>query len=337
MPSQAARGAARGDVAPVPAAGARWASHMDRPNFYAGLAQFAGFDRAAEHRRDPAWISQRLAHPGARFLALWQSRNLVAEGPSPGPVFLASEDLVTLEGAAFEERAAFLGEDRTGPYFALELSRIDEDKIGRLIDGRGRFVDLRVVGALMEHRDASLLAYARGLLLWHARHLFCGTCGTPTRSEAAGHVRVCTGPACGAQHFPRTDPAVIVLVTYADRCLLARQAHWPPGMHATLAGFVEPGESLEDAVQREMREEAGVELGEIRYHSSQPWPFPSSIMLGFTAQALGPELKIDASELESGGWFSRDFVRSPQDPNIFRLSRVDSIAYRLIQDWLDSG
>ena len=223
------------------------------------------------------------------------------------------------------------------PYFALELSHLDEAEAARRFAGRGVFHDLRALGPRIDRRQGALLAYARAMMYWHQRHRFCGVCGAPTQSDQGGHVRHCTNAACKATHFPRTDPAVIMLVTLDDRCLLARQRQWPQGQHSTLAGFVEPGESLEDAVRREVREEAAVELASVRYHSSQPWPFPASIMLGFTATATSADYRINADELEGGGWFTREFLRAPHDPDEFRLPRPDSIARRLIEDWLASG
>ena len=148
-------------------------------------------------------------------------------------------------------------------------------------------------------------------------------------------MRRCANPACNTMHFPRTDPAVIMLVTDDDRALLGRNKNFPlPGMYSTLAGFVEPGESLEDAVAREVFEETGIRVGEVRYHSSQPWPFPSSIMLGFTAQALDTEIIIDPDEIEAAAWFDRRFLLRHADDDEFRLPRRDSIARRLIEDWL---
>src|SRR5262249_4560440 len=151
----------------------------------------------------------------------------------------------------------------------------------------------------------SLLAYARGLMHWHARHGFCGVCGSRTESASAGHVRKCTNPDCGASHFPRTDPAVIMLVHDGDKALLGRQKVWPQGMYSTLAGFVEPGESLEETVRREVYEETGIAVGEVVYHSSQPWPFPASLMIGFHAEARSRTINRVDSELEDAGWFSR--------------------------------
>jgi NAD+ diphosphatase len=173
------------------------------------------------------------------------------------------------------------------------------------------------------------------MVFWHTRHRYCGLCGSPTRSEEAGHMRRCTDAACNAMHFPRTDPAVIMLVTDGDRALLGRNKNFPlPGMYSTLAGFVEPGESLEDAVAREVREETGIEVGAVQYHSSQPWPFPGNIMLGFHAEARTTEITIDYGELEDARWFTRDWLSSHVDDDSFRLPRLDSIARRLIEDWL---
>jgi NAD+ diphosphatase len=170
---------------------------------------------------------------------------------------------------------------------------------------------------------------------WHARHHFCGVCGYPTQSAEAGHVRRCTNPTCGASHFPRTDPAVIMLVhDGGDRVILGRQAQWPPGMHSVLAGFVEPGENLEEAVTREVAEEVGIAVTDVRYQSSQPWPFPASIMLGFTARALATDLQLSDDELETARWYTRAELRASPESESFRLPRRDSIARRLVEDWL---
>jgi NAD+ diphosphatase len=299
---------------------------MTRINFYAGL----GLDRLADRRRDRDWIDQRLAV--ARVVPVWRARNLVIQGDTPEAVLMAAAEL-----AAIDAPRIFLGEADGVPYFAVDLSAFEEADIPTLLPSPGAFVDLRAVGALMDRQHGSLLAYARGLSHWHARHRFCGVCGFPTEIESAGHVRHCTNPECGADHFPRTDPAVIMLVTDGDRCLLARQQQWLPGMHSTLAGFVEPGESLEEAVAREVYEEAGIRVSDVTYHSSQPWPFPASIMLGFYAKAETTELRFDNSELETGGWFTREWIRAPHDPEKFRPPRIDSIARRLIEDWLAEG
>jgi len=186
----------------------------------------------------------------------------------------------------------------------------------------------------MPQQEGALLAYARGLTYWHDRHKFCGTCGAPTEIKAAGHQRQCTNPDCSAVQFPRTDPAVIMRITHGDRILMARQAIWAQGMHSVLAGFVEPGESLEDAVAREVYEEVGLKLTRIKYFSSQPWPFPSSLMLGFSAEATSDQFTVDENELESARWMTRpELLNSPEDAT-FKLPRKDSISRRLIEDWL---
>ena len=194
------------------------------------------------------------------------------------------------------------------------------------------FTDLRAVAGALPGGDASILAHARGLMHWRGQHGFCGVCGGTCESRSAGHVMRCT--ACGTSHFPRTDPAVIMLVHRGDNALLGHSHRFPnTAMYSTLAGFVEPGESLEEAVAREVHEESGVRVGRVYYHSSQPWPFPASIMLGFYAEALSEEVTIDPNELQDARWFSRAQIRDPQAHG-FALPRLDSIARRLIEDWM---
>jgi NAD+ diphosphatase len=187
------------------------------------------------------------------------------------------------------------------------------------------------VGSLLPAQEAGLLAYARALAHWHARHRFCGACGRENLVASAGHARPC--PACGNETFPRTDPAVIVLVISGERCLLGRAARFPTGMYSTLAGFLEPGESLEETLAREVYEEVGVRVVEAVYRSSQPWPFPQSLMLGFRARALGEELRIDPEEIEDARWFTRAELRHEENRPV-RLPSSDSIARYLIDEWL---
>ena len=309
-----------------------------RPNTYAA----GPLDRADHLRLDESWLAERQRDPQTRFVALWRARNLVT--PAAAQVDLNGVAAVWLEralGEALLPRAreqVFLGLQESRAYIALDLSHLEEDEAETLVGPDGNFRDLREVGPLLERDEAAVLAYARGLLHWHHRHRFCGLCGSQTESAQGGHVRRCTNSGCGTSHFPRTDPAVIMLIhDGGDRCVLGRQKIWPPGMHSTLAGFVETGESLEDAVAREVAEEVGLALEEIHYHSSQPWPFPSSIMLGFSARAAYAPLRVHTEELESAAWFSRaDLWASPEDER-FRLPRKDSIARRLIEDWLEEG
>ncbi|HVG82512.1 MAG TPA: NAD(+) diphosphatase [Methylomirabilota bacterium] len=299
---------------------------MRTPNHYAG----SSLDRAHLKRRDEAWLRERLAHPDSAVLPLWHGQPLVSGAEAPAPGLIAASEV---SAALLEGEWALLGIAGERAVFALDLPGAGEEPPD--FSRWGRFADLRQVGPILAREDAALLAYARGLMLWHERHRFCGVCGAATRSVEGGHQRRCTKEGCGAVHFPRTDPAVIMLVTSGGKALLGRQAAWPAGMHSTLAGFVEPGESLEEAVAREVMEEVGVPVSEVRYHSSQPWPFPASIMLGFTARALEEKLRLNPEEIEHAAWFTRAELRdSPEDERL-RLPRRDSIAYRLIRDWIE--
>jgi NAD+ diphosphatase len=295
-----------------------------RVNFYAT----GEFNRAVERREDVAWIRERLADPASRLYPIWRLRNYVSDPEAPRAVVLDPDRRAALVEAA--STVVLLGVDEEVAHFLIDISQLDEAAALAL----GHAVDLRTVGVLMPQREGALLAYARGLTFWHDRHKFCGTCGSPTEVKAAGHQRQCTNPDCGAVQFPRTDPAVIMRVTHGDKILMARQAVWAQGMHSVLAGFVEPGESLEDAVAREVYEEVGLRLTRIKYFSSQPWPFPSSLMLGFSAEATSADFKLDHDELESARWMTRpELLNSPEDAT-FKLPRKDSISRRLIEDWL---
>ena len=205
-------------------------------------------------------------------------------------------------------------------------------------DRFGTYRDLREIGPLLSREEAGILAYARAMTTWQARHQYCGRCGSPTESREAGHVMACNNASCGFLSFPRTDPAVIMLIhDGGNNCILGRQSVWRTGQHSILAGFVEPGESLEDAVIREVHEEVGIDIADVHYHSSQPWPFPSSIMLGFYGRAKETTLQVDTFELETARWFSRDEIKDCPDDDTFRLPRTDSISRRLIEDWISEG
>ena len=322
---------------------------MRAPNYYA----HPGFERAGLRRREPDWIRERLLDLSSVFIPVWRTQNLIIEleGNEPRAASITVEGLISVFGEIgdIDERLAhgqfvFLGLIDERAHFALDVSA-SEAALDMLrspalaAPGIGeagvRFADLRQLAGRLERREGALLALARAMLFWHSRHRFCGLCGNPTRSEEAGHMRRCTDPACQAMHFPRTDPAVIMLVTDGDRALLGRNKNFPlPGMYSTLAGFVEPGESLEDAVAREVREETAIEVSAVHYHSSQPWPFPANIMLGFYAQAVTREISLEDGELADARWFERGWLLSHEDDDEFRLPRRDSIARRLIEDWL---
>jgi NAD+ diphosphatase len=286
----------------------------------------AGIDRAAERRKDDRWVEARLRDPATRFTPVWEHRSFFVPGADPPRAAWltppAAEPL--LEAGAVP---ILLGVEGDVARFALLV--VDGGAVGG-----GEWDDLRGRGLRMPAHEAGLLAMARGLAHWHARHAFCGACGAPTDPREAGHVRVCGG--CGAQHFPRTDPAVIMRVEHEGRCLLGRQASWRPGVYSVLAGFVEPGESLEDAVAREVLEESGVPVADVRYHSSQPWPFPASLMVGFTARALSPAIRPE-DEMEEVRWFTRDEVRRGLEEGSFHFPSTFSISYRLVAEWLEEG
>ena len=285
-------------------------------------------DRACARRRDEAWIAARLADPATRIVPVWRGRSLVNGEVA---AFLAAAEAWHLVESAPAE-PILLGIDETGALFALDISHLEENETGNLVPGAA-FTELYGVATQLMRREASLLSHAAWLVHWARRHRFCGACGHATRALEAGHVRQCGNEGCGILHFPRTDPAVIVVVEHGERCLLARQKGWPERLHSCLAGFVEPGESAEEAVVREIREEAGLAVGDVRFHATQPWPYPCSLMLGFYAVADGAALDLGDDELAEARWFSREELADPEGLDI-RLPRHDSIARRLIDDWI---
>lgn len=287
-------------------------------------------DRNAELREDPVWQSKALADEGSLFVPVYGEQNLFHQHEQMRAWLLNRRDVPTETLAA--GNCVYLGHRDGRSVFALGLN---EDCIGfkDFLSAGGQFADLWRIGTLLDETEAAILAYARGMCLWHQRHPFCSQCGAGTASIRAGHARQCRNTSCGALSFPRTDPAVIVLVGDQRRCLLGRQPRWPPGMYSTIAGFVEPGETLEQAVVREVFEETGITLSQVFYHSSQPWPFPSSIMLGFTASAAEQTINI-GSELEDARWFDRASVqRALAQQGGLRIPPSHSIAHQLILHW----
>jgi len=291
---------------------------MNDHNVFAG----AFVDRDGGRRKDPAWLANAASSDDAVFLPVWGDRCLACGDPAR-TALLPRRDV---DRYIDEDAIIFLGLFRSKPAFAIPIASEAESPLA----SHGEFRDLRYLGTVLPADEANLAAHARALVLWHRSHLFCGVCGSESRAEDGGNARRCVNPACGQSLFPRTDPAIIVLVSQGDRCLLGRQANWPEGRYSTIAGFVEPGESLEDAVRREVYEETNVRVGEVDYHSSQPWPFPSSLMLGFSAEALSTRIVLNDGELEEARWFTRDELRSGEIGLPFRIS----IARRLVDHWI---
>jgi NAD+ diphosphatase len=296
--------------------------HPYRPNALAGSL----LDRVGTRRRDQAWVEDLLHDPRSRFLPVWRSKNLISglDAGSPAAVLLGTSGIARhLADSAW----ALLGTLDGRAIFAIDLSPLDAPLPP---ETDGRFEDLRRIGGSVPAQDAAMLAHARGMMHWRRRHRFCGVCGAACLVGSAGHVMLCQG--CGAHHFPRTDPAVIMLVTRGERVLLGQPTAFRTyRVFTTLAGFVEPGESLEEAVAREVFEETGVGVANVRYRSSQPWPFPSSIMLGFRADALDEAITIDPHEIADARWFTRQDLREADG---FVLPPDFSIARRLIDDWI---
>ncbi len=294
----------------------------ERPNVFSG----PHVDRLKFSQFDAETVARAIAEGAARLVPVWRSRCPVIREPSPSALLLEfgagpfagidADELILL--GEFEGRAVFTTEVLTDAPPALA--------------GGVEFADLRLAAGLLSHDEAGLLAYARAMVSFRHRHRFCGSCGAPTRPQRAGRMMTCTNEACGTEFFPRVDPAVIVLVTHGDHALLGRQPGWPAGRYSAIAGFVEPGESLEDSVRREVLEETGIEIGAMNYQSSQPWPFPRSLMLGFRGEAVSTAIHLGDEELEDARWFSRAEIAAGTPLLPFR----QSIAFRLIEEWYDA-
>ncbi|MBT3371883.1 MAG: NAD(+) diphosphatase [Rhodospirillaceae bacterium] len=284
------------------------------------------FDRAAECREDPEWLAARLAHDSSRVYPIWRHRFLFQE--QRVPVALAPAAAGRLAGL---EHSVLLGVIDDTAHFTIDVSTLSEDGLATAIAGAAH--DLRDVAMNLSDRMAAMLAFGRGMSVWHVDHQFCGRCGGPTKIERAGHARRCLDKGCGRLHFPRTDPAVITLVIDGERCLLARRATIDIPRFSTVAGFVEPGETLEDAVRREVVEEVGVLTGAVMYRASQPWPFPSSLMMGFWARATSSAIKVDGEEIGEAAWFTRADIDRALAADEIILPPEDSISRRLVEDW----
>jgi NAD+ diphosphatase len=285
-------------------------------------------DRAAHLRKDVDFLQAELRAPQSVILPVFRELALI-DGERVALVSVAEAgSLLDHDG-----ELVWLGKLAQGSCFALDLSAFADPLAHPALRERGELRDLRMSGATLRTDHAALAMYARGLMYWHTRQRHCGVCGAPTAARSGGHTRVCRNESCKTEHFPRTDPAIIVLVKSGNECLLGRQPRWPAGMYSTLAGFVEPGETIEQAVAREVHEESGVRVENVHYFRSQPWPFPASLMIGFNATAATREINVDGDELEDAKWFSKDQVRDARAHGFFVPGKF-SLSGQLIEAWL---
>jgi NAD+ diphosphatase len=290
-------------------------------------------DRLVERRDDAEWVRAAMHSEKARFVPLWRSRSLIdASGEGHIAVYLKPGELDDVETV---QPPTLLGTDGKRYFFVVSINDQQREQL-KARHPEADFVDLRRASVNMDAKHAGVLAYAKALHYWQYRQSFCGICGSSTVLQSSGHKLACSNDECAREFFPRIDPAIIVLVTCGDACLLGRNVRWPPRRFSTLAGFVEPGESLEDAVVREVQEEAGVTLSRIEYVSSQPWPFPASAMCGFFAEAVSTECAT-SDELEELRWFTvAELVEAVSSGEIL-LSPSVSIAFRLLADWFEKN
>ncbi len=306
----------------------------------------SGLDRAGEIRNDQNAIDAARRDPAARAILFWRGKPLISPARPTGLVRLPLDHPILADASP---DAILLGREDGAARFGYDLSSwqpddVDESTLGAFLDPSEQrhpllgadmvFAELRRVMTWLNPRDAELAATGRAMFGWHRIHGFCAVCGVKTEMAQAGWQRVC--PACKAPHFPRTDPVVIMLITYGNSVLMGRSPGWPVGMYSLLAGFVEPGETLEAAVRREVFEEAGVKVGQVDYLSSQPWPFPASLMFGCAGQALSREITIDPVEIEDALWVSREEMMEIFAGNHVRIlpARKGAIAHFLLENWL---
>jgi NAD+ diphosphatase len=306
------------------------------------MIPFAGspLDRASEKRTDSSWIESKRRDPSSLVLPMWRLEPFMlgSEKSEPpielGMVRAGIVDSLIDAGAL----CIFLGLDGDRAVFALDVSEAgDPANVGPLA-GLGYFRDARVAASIVSLKDAAIIAQAKAMIDWHQRHGFCPRCGAPTKIMDAGYRRLCGK--CNAEHFPRVDPVVIMLATYGEACLVGRGKQFPPGMFSALAGFVEPGETIEEAVSRELMEEASVRVGEVTYYATQPWPFPSSLMIGCFAKAESREVKVDENELAEVRWLERSVARElieGKQVDGVRVPPPIAIAHHLLKTWALGG
>lgn len=283
-------------------------------------------NRAAERRSAETELDDLIKSKVSCFLPV-SDRNILVRHDQSGcqAGLLSLAELEHSFGSCNEY--VYLGMDSDRHYFA---TIVDENSTEH-----GEFADLRTFAAILDESHAALLSYARAIVNWRQAQRFCGSCGAQTRPVVGGHVLKCSGAGCGREHYPRTDPAIIVLVEHGDKALFGRKSEWPDKRYSTIAGFVEPGESAEQAVIREVAEETGVEVNSAHYHSSQPWPFPGTLMLGYQACAGRHSISLNDQELEDARWLTRKQISDGLASGEFQLPTNISISFRLIEDWFN--
>ena len=300
---------------------------------------FAGnpLDRVSDKRSDPAWIAEQLAAPESLGVVLWNGKPLVEDAKGGGVqiAYVAARMVRDMAGGG-PERLLFLGLWRGTAVFAVDLDGVADPADGPL-QGLGRFEDLRMIALTLPGTEAGILATAKSMFEWRRRHRHCAACGQPSEAKDGGWKRIC--PACKVEHFPRTDPVVIMLAVKGDRCLVGRQAAWPKLMYSALAGFLEPGESIEEACARELWEEARLKTRSVRYHSTQPWPYPSSLMIGLIAEVENDDAVADQVELDEVRWLTRAETRAMLAGGLpdAKAPGAMAIAHQLIKAWAEEG
>jgi len=298
------------------------------------LHVFAGnpLDRGDTYRRDQKWLDEQALNPRSRFLPLWQLNVLIQTEQETRLGWVSPADITRLN---IDVPPVFLGLSDGVAHFAIDVSQLGDSRHELNLEESWRFEEGRAAATCLSSAETGILAQSRAQLDWHRRHQFCSVCGQRTVQGRGGHVRKC--PACKAEHFPRTDPVAIMVVSDGERCLLgqSRGRLARTGAYSALAGFMDQGECIEEAVRREVKEEAGIEVGQVRYHSSQPWPFPSSLMIGCHARALTTDIHKDDGEMTDVRWFPRAEVLAAlrgEHPHL-RVPAPIAIAHHLIKAW----
>ena len=289
-------------------------------------------DRMTDIRFKKHDINELFNSPKARFIVVKNGENLLSDKDGADPISLKKEKLNGL--TINSENCYLLGSKDNLIYFTLDLDLCDNEY---LPDKTTEFLNLRKHKINEKKWTGSLLAYTNSLISWHQNHKFCGKCGSETSPKELGQARYCTNENCGIPHYPRTDPAIIVVVTKGEKCLMARKPEWTEGLYSLIAGYVDHGESLEDTVVREVLEETSIKVQSVHYHSSQPWPFPYTLMAGFVAEAENEDILIDPHELEEAKWMTREQIIEGLKKGTHKLPTSFSISHRLITDWFDQG